>query len=69
MNTIHSVIKEQNLNAVMLLQIHDELIFEVDANEAQMLGEKFQNIMESVMELNIPLKASLNIGNNWSELK
>jgi DNA polymerase-1 len=69
MNTIHSVIKEQNLNAVMLLQIHDELIFEVDANGAQMLGEKFQNIMESVMELNIPLKASLNIGNNWSELK
>ncbi|MEA3372025.1 MAG: DNA polymerase I [Campylobacterota bacterium] len=69
MNKIHKVIKDENLNAKMLLQIHDELIFEVNADEADALGERFKEIMESVMELNIPLKASMNIGDNWGQLK
>ena len=69
MNKIDRVIKEERLNAKMLLQIHDELIFEVDANEAEILGTKFKEIMESIYELRIPLKASLNIGDNWGQLK
>ncbi len=69
MNKIHQVIKDEKLNAKMLLQIHDELIFEVDAEEAELLGNRFRDIMENIMELNIPLKASLNIGDNWGELK
>jgi DNA polymerase-1 len=69
MNKIHNVILEEKLNATMLLQIHDELIFEVDADESDALGARFREIMEGIMILNIPLKASLNIGDNWSELK
>jgi DNA polymerase-1 len=69
MNKIHKIIEDEKLHATMLLQIHDELIFEVDADEAEALGNKFRSIMEGIMELNIPLKASLNIGNNWGELK
>jgi len=69
MNKIHNVIIEEQLSATMLLQIHDELIFEVDADEADALGDKFREIMEGIMVLNIPLKASLNIGDNWSQLK
>ncbi len=69
MNKIDRVIEEEKLEATMLLQIHDELIFEVDADKAEFLGEKFRNIMENIIQLNIPLKASLNIGNNWGELK
>ncbi|MFT7005481.1 MAG: DNA polymerase-1, partial [Sulfurimonas sp.] len=69
MNKISDVIKEEKLNAKMLLQIHDELIFEVDADEAEMLGSKFKEIMESIYELNIPLEASMNIGNHWGQLK
>ncbi len=69
MNKIHNVILQEQLNATMLLQIHDELIFEVDADEADALGARFREIMEGIMILNIPLKASLNIGDNWSELK
>jgi len=69
MNKIHKVIEDEKLNAKMLLQIHDELIFEVNEDEAEVLGEKFKNIMEDIMKLNIPLKASMNIGDNWSELK
>jgi len=69
MNEIHKVIKDENLKAKMLLQIHDELIFEVDESEAEVLGKRFQTIMENIMELRIPLKASMNIGDNWGELK
>ncbi len=69
MNKIHKVIEDERLDAKMLLQIHDELIFEVDDAEAEVLGERFKEIMQGIMALNIPLKASMNIGNNWSELK
>jgi len=69
MNKIHKVIEDEKLKAKMLLQIHDELIFEVNEDEAEILGEKFKGIMENIMQLNIPLKASMNIGDNWSELK
>lgn len=69
MNKIAKVIKEENLNAKMLLQIHDELIFEVDASQAETLGNRLREIMESIYELNIPLEASMNIGDNWGQLK
>lgn len=69
MNKIAKTIKKENLRARLLLQIHDELIFEVDEDVANELGKKFQTMMEEIYELHIPLKASLNIGDNWSELK
>ena len=69
MNNIYKVIEDERLNAKMLLQIHDELIFEVDEDEAEVLGERFKGLMEDVITLNIPLKASMNIGDKWSELK
>lgn len=69
MNKIHQIIKEENLEAKMLLQIHDELIFEVDEDKAEELGNRFKEIMQNILKLNIPLKASMNIGDNWSELK
>ena len=69
MNKIDALIREEDINAKILLQIHDELIFEVDAKEADTLGARFRSVMENIMELNIPLKASLNIGEKWSDLK
>lgn len=69
MNKISKVIKEEHLHAKMLLQIHDELIFEVDSDKAQALAERFKNIMEGIYQLNVPLRSSVNIGKNWSELK
>ena len=69
MNTIADVIKKENLHAKMLLQIHDELIFEVDANDAEALAAKFKTIMESIYTLDVPLRSSVNIGNSWAELK
>ncbi len=69
MNAIFKAIKERDLDAKILLQIHDELIFEVDKTKAQEYGELFKYMMENVVPLNVPLKTSLNIGDNWQELK
>ncbi len=69
MNKIDALIRERSLDATMLLQIHDELIFEADADKAREYGELFQDVMQNIMELHVPLKASLNIGTNWQELK
>ena len=69
MNAISEVIKKEHLHAKMLLQIHDELIFEVNADEAETLAERFKEIMEGIYTLKVPLRSSVNIGDNWSELK
>ncbi len=69
MNKIHTLIEEENLHVKMLLQIHDELIFEADEAEAAVLAKKFQDIMEDIYTLEIPLKVSVNIGKNWGKLK
>lgn len=69
MNKIDAMIRKESLPARMLLQIHDELIFESDADEAPLLAERFKSVMEEIRELNVPLKASLNIGEHWGRLK
>lgn len=55
--------------ARLILQIHDELIFEVRDDLAQNFGERAQEIMQSAASLNVPLKTSLNIAKRWGELK
>ncbi len=69
MNKIAATIKERKLDAKMLLQIHDELIFEVEADRAVEYAQIFQEIMESICVLRVPLVVSVNIGQNWQELK
>ncbi len=61
---------EMNTNkGKMLLQIHDELIFEVKEEHTQEFAQQAKNIMENIYKLKIPLKCSVSIGNNWGELK
>ncbi len=69
MNKIASVIKTRQLPVKMMLQIHDELIFEVDEADAEAMATEFKEIMESIHQLRIPLKTSVNIGKHWGELK
>jgi len=66
---IDKVIRDENLKADMLLQIHDELIFEVDEKEAECLASRFKEIMENITTLSIPLKTSVNIATSWADLK
>lgn len=53
--------------AKMLLQVHDELVFEVDANIADELAPKLAEVMQSVLEISVPLLVEVGKGNNWDE--
>ena len=58
-----------NDEAKLLLQIHDELIFEVKKERAQAFALEAKKIMEGVYVLKVPLNVSIAIGENWGELK
>jgi len=64
-----AMIKCARLPWDMLLQIHDELIFEVPESEIEEAMKEIRNIMENVYPLSVPLKVDGNYGNNWGELK
>jgi DNA polymerase-1 len=69
MNKIERYIDENSLEAKMLLQIHDELIFEVDEHRAKEYAELFSDIMKDIYPLHVRLKTSVNIAKKWSDLK
>jgi DNA polymerase-1 len=58
-----------NENSKLLLQIHDELIFEVKDEDAEDFANKAKEIMEKIYSLHVKLKVSVCIGKNWGELK
>ncbi|MEA1915324.1 MAG: DNA polymerase I [Campylobacterota bacterium] len=60
---------QYNAGVKMLLQIHDELIFEVDEELCETISLDLKNIMENIYTLRVPLKVSLSIGQSWGELK
>lgn len=60
---------KNNNNMRLLLQIHDELIFEVKEEVIEEICDDLKAIMESICKLNVPLKVSVAIGNSWQELK
>jgi DNA polymerase-1 len=63
---IHKALGEMNLNAKMLLQVHDELVFEVPPKELETVVECVTKIMEGVHELRVPLKVDIKTGQNWA---
>lgn len=69
MNKIDTMIRSEGLRARMLLQIHDELIFEVDEDMAEDYAARFVEVMENILKLRVPLKTSMHIGSHWGKLK
>lgn len=62
-------IRDNNLSAKMLLQVHDELIFEVTKEDAMKLGKIIRQCMEEAVSLSVPLKVDLKAGFNWMEME
>lgn len=54
-------------HADMLMQVHDELVFEVKESELEQVQAQVQTLMEQSMKLDVPLKVDIGIGNNWDE--
>ncbi len=57
----------ESLPIPVLLQVHDELIFESPADEAEGLCADIKEIMESVYKLSVPLKVNVSSGLNWDD--
>lgn len=66
---IFAEFNKRNLKSKMLLQVHDELVFNVVNSELVEVKEIVKNIMENTYKLNVPLKVDIEIGNDWSEAK
>lgn len=64
---LHELLK--NYRAQLLLQVHDELIFEIPPDEWPALEEKIAQTMESAVKLSVPLKVDINAGKNWMDAK
>ena len=62
-------IEDNRLDAKMLLQVHDELIFEVSREDALGLSLVVRKCMEDALKLNVPLKVDLKAGFNWQEME
>ena len=66
---IHNRMLESSLNARMLLQVHDELLFEVPVEETQALEQLVYHEMSHARELIVPLGVDVKSGYNWGEME
>jgi DNA polymerase-1 len=64
---INGRMKSEKLQSKMILQVHDELIFEVEMSELEKLREMVLFEMSNAVKLDIPLKVDWGTGNNWFE--
>lgn len=62
-------LKEQGLASKLLLQVHDELIFEVPKNELETMKQLVPEVMEGAVQLNVSLKVDLDYGDTWYDAK
>ena len=66
---IDAELRERKLRSRMLLQVHDELVFEVPEGEVDTMKQMVTGQMEHVHELKVPLKVEVGIGPNWRDLE
>lgn len=66
---IDKTFTQENLKSTMLLQVHDELIFNVVLEEKEQVQNIVKNIMESTITLDVPLEVDISFGTNWYDAK
>lgn len=66
---IYNELNRLNLKSKMILQVHDELIFNVKNDELEKVKEIVINFMENAYKLNVPLEVDVEIGKNWYDAK
>ena len=64
---IENELKRQGLKTRMLLQVHDELVFEAPDDEVKKAAELIKDVMENIVTFDVPFKSEVGIGNNWAE--
>ena len=68
MITVHQEIEKRKLKSKMLLQIHDELVFEGPQEEIEEMKALVAELMPKAMKLSVPLKIDIKLGKNWGEM-
>ena len=66
---IDRLLAEQKLRTRMVIQVHDELLFEVPEDETEVVTNLVKEAMENVIQLTIPIAADLSFGPNWRDVK
>jgi DNA polymerase-1 len=66
---VSDALRREKLKARMILQVHDELVFEVPKNEVEKTGEVVKAAMESAAKLDVPLVVEVGDGKNWMDAK
>ncbi|HEY40550.1 MAG TPA: DNA polymerase I [Dehalococcoidia bacterium] len=69
MINLYREMNQRHLKSKMLLQVHDELVFEVPQEETTDMNELVPHLMSTALELSIPLKVDTKTGNNWGEME
>ena len=69
MNNVHQRLSDDFPDARLLMQIHDELVVETAEDDAEQVRDLLVDVMESAMELDVPIVADAAIGSNWFECK
>ena len=67
MNKIESLLKEGNYQTQMLLQVHDELVFESPDSEVEKACALVKETMENIVQYDVPFNAEVGVGENWTE--
>jgi DNA polymerase-1 len=65
---VDAALRERGLRSRMLLQVHDELVFETDEEELPELAGLAEDIMESALPLDVPLEVDLKVGSDWEQM-
>jgi DNA polymerase-1 len=66
---IDEILRREKLETKMLLQVHDELLFESPPGEAERVSKMVKREMETVHKLDVPLIVDVGIGENWRDAK
>jgi DNA polymerase-1 len=64
---VEQAIADQGLRSRMLLQVHDELIFEIAPGEQQAMDELVRDKMGHAVEMSVPLDVSIGVGRSWHD--
>lgn len=64
---IHRWMKEEKLQSKMIMQVHDELVFDAHEDELELLKTNVEKFMKNAIVLNVPMEVSMGVGDNWLE--
>ena len=67
MINVHNWMKKEKLKSKMIMQVHDELVFDVHKSEIDLLTTKVDEFMKTAIQLEVPMEIGLGRGNNWLE--